>query len=50
MKSSIATMRAPDRLRSVNFAPNAESADTQSAAGSAWLSDPPTVPRLRTAR
>jgi len=42
-------MRAPDRLRSVNFAPSAESADTQSAAGSAWLRDPPTVPRLRTA-
>ena len=38
------------RLRSVNFAPSAESADTQSAAGSAWLSDPPIVPRLRTAR
>jgi len=37
-------------LRSVNFAPSAESAETQSAAGSAWLSDPPTVPRLRTAR
>jgi hypothetical protein len=43
MKSSIATVRTPDRLRSVNVAPSADSADTQSAAGSAWLTDPPTV-------
>ena len=38
-KSSIATVRAPALLRSVNFAPSADSAETQSAAGSAWLSD-----------
>ena len=40
----------PALLRSVNLAPNAASAEIQSAAGSAWPSDPPSVPRLRTAR
>jgi hypothetical protein len=37
-------------LRSVRRALSADNADTQSAAGSAWLSEPPIVPRLRIAR
>ena len=34
----------------IDIIPNAASAEIQSAAGSAWPSDPPSVPRLRTAR
>ena len=56
--SSAPTMNSVDRRacarprgsRSVTSAPSAVSAETQSAAGSAWLRLPPMVPRLRTAR
>ena len=47
-KSPAATEREPLLLVSVTSAPVASSAAGQSAAGSAWTTLPPMVPRLRT--
>jgi len=49
-KTSAAIVRAPPAPRTTTSAPSADSADTQSAAGSALVRLPPMVPRLRTAR
>ena len=47
-KSPAATEREPPLLVSVSSAPAASSDAGQSAAGSAWTTLPPMVPRLRT--
>jgi hypothetical protein len=42
-------LRDPEPLRTVTEPPTASSAAGMSACGSAWASEPPIVPRLRTA-
>ena len=47
-KSSIPTTRSPSAPRITTFALTAEQTAERSSAASAWHSEPPIVPRLRT--